>query len=267
MSFLKQRTLSAGVLIVGFLFTCSIMLPVVGLSKPNAIDLPSRLLSPSSSHFFGTDGFGRDIFTRCLYAVRLDLFVCAVITFVPMIFGVVAGSISGYFGGWFDTIMSRFIEMLLAFPFLILVIAVVAISGPGLTGVFVAVLAIGWTLYARISRAEMLVIRDQEFVLAAKTLGFSTTRIIFRHAMPSLLRSNVVFSMSDFVSNLLLLAGLSYLGLGVQAPTAELGSMIAEGQQYLSQAWWIAVVPGAIVVLLGSGLSMIGDGSADRMTV
>jgi peptide/nickel transport system permease protein len=164
-----------------------------------------------------------------------------------------------------DGVTVRLIDAFIAFPFMVLVIAVVAIMGPGLSGVYIGVLAVGWTLYARLTRGEMLVLREQQFILAARSLGYSTGRIILRHAMPNLIRSNLVFSMADIVLNLLLLAGLSYLGLGVQAPTPELGAMVAEGQQVLLQAWWVTTLPGAVIVLLGSGFSMVGDAVADRL--
>ncbi|MFQ5427163.1 MAG: ABC transporter permease, partial [Gaiellales bacterium] len=129
----------------------------------------------------------------------------------------------------------------------------------------IAVLAVGWALYARLTRGEMLVLREQEFMVAAKGLGYSNARIIFRHAMPNLLRTNLVFSAADLVLNLLLLASLSYLGLGVQPPNAELGAMVAEGQSVLQQAWWVATLPGIVIVTLGASFSMIGDGLADRL--
>jgi peptide/nickel transport system permease protein len=261
----SNATLTVGVALVGTLALAAVLAPVIAPADPNALDLPNRLLGPSWSHWMGTDSFGRDILSRTLYAIRLDLVVVLIITYVPMTVGMMVGAFAGYYRGWVDGLAVRVIDALIAFPFMVLVIAVVAILGPGLSGVYIGVLTVGWTLYARVTRGEMLVLREQQFILAARTLGYSTPRIIFRHAMPNLIRSNLVFSMADIVLNLLLLAGLSYLGLGVQAPTAELGTMVAEGQQFLLQAWWIAALPGAVIVLLGAGFSMIGDSLADRL--
>lgn len=258
-------TLAIGVAIVGVLTIGGILAPWVAPEHPNVIDLPNRLLEPSWSHWMGTDSFGRDIFSRTLHAIRLDLLVVMIITYVPMVFGMVVGALAGYYRGWVDGVTVRIIDAFIAFPFMVLVIAVVAILGPGLAGVYIGVLAVGWTLYARLTRGDMLVLREQQFILAARALGYSPWRVIFRHAMPNLIRSNLVFSMADIVLNLLLLAGLSYLGLGVQAPTPELGAMVADGQTVLLQAWWVTTLPGAVIVLLGAGFSMIGDSLADRL--
>ena len=258
-------TLGVGIAIVGALAVAGFFASVIAPADPNAVDLTQRLLSPSGKHWMGTDPFGRDIFTRTLYAIRLDLVVVLIITYVPMVFGMIVGALAGYFRGWVDAITVRVIDAFIAFPFIVLVIAVVAILGPGLKGVYIGVLAVGWTLYARLTRGDMLVLREQQFILAARTLGYSPRRVILRHAIPNLIRSNLVFSMADIVLNLLLLAGLSYLGVGVQAPTAELGAMVADGQSFLQQAWWVTTLPGVVIVVLGAGFSMIGDSLADRL--
>ncbi|MDE0195069.1 MAG: ABC transporter permease [bacterium] len=258
-------TLGVGIAIVGALAVAGFFASLIAPADPNAVDLTQRLLSPSREHWMGTDPFGRDIFTRTLYAIRLDLVVVLVITYVPMVLGMIVGALAGYFRGWVDAVTIRVIDAFIAFPFIVLVIAVVAILGPGLQGVYIGVLAVGWTLYARLTRGDMLVLREQQFILAARTLGYSPRRVILRHAVPNLIRSNLVFSMADIVLNLLLLAGLSYLGLGVQAPTAELGAMVADGQSFLLQAWWVTTLPGVVIVVLGAGFSMIGDSLADRL--
>ena len=213
----------------------------------------------------GTDTFGRDIASRVIYAIQLDLRVIFLITYVPLVIGILIGAFAGYYGRWLDSLAMRLVDVAISLPFLVLVLAIVAIVGAGLTGIYIGVLMVGWALYARLTRGEMLVLREQDFMLAARGLGYSTGRIVFRHAMPNLLRSNIVFSAADLVLNLLLLASLSYLGLGVQAPTAELGSMVAEGQNVLLQSWWVATLPGLVIVVLGASFSMIGDGLADRL--
>lgn len=258
-------TFSVGLGIIALAVTASILAPLLAPYDPNEIDLAHKLTAPSWEHLLGTDTFGRDILSRVLYAVRLDLVVVVIVTYVPLVIGMVVGAYAGYDGGWLDSLAMRLVDAVIAFPFLVLMIAIVAIAGAGLTGVYIGAIVVGWALYARLTRGEMLVLREQDFMLAGRTLGYSTTRIVFRHAMPNLLRSNLVFSAADLVLNLLLLASLSYLGLGVQPPTAELGAMVAEGQSVLRQAWWVATIPGLVIVLLGVAFSMIGDGLADRL--
>ena len=258
-------TFYAGVAIVVAAALTAIFAPLIAPYDPNAVELVDKLLPPSASHAFGTDTFGRDIASRVIYAIRLDLQVIFVITYVPLVIGMVIGAYAGYFGGSLDAVAMGLVDIVIAFPFLVLMIAIVAIAGAGLTGVYIGVLVVGWALYARLTRGEMLSLRERDFMQAARALGYSTTRIVFRHAMPNLLRSNIVFSAADLVLNLLLLASLSYLGLGVQPPTAELGAMVAEGQSVLRQAWWVSTIPGLVIVVLGVAFSMIGDGLADRL--
>jgi peptide/nickel transport system permease protein len=258
-------TLYTGVAIVGIVALAAIFAPLIAPYDPNAQNLLASFESPSWHHLFGTDNLGRDVFSRVIYAGREDFQIAIITTYVPLVTGMLVGAIAGYGGGWADSLIMRLVDVVIAFPFLILVIAILAITGPGVTGLYIAVLAVGWSMYARLTRAEMLVLREQQFMLAAKALGFSRRRIIFRHAMPNLLRPNLVFSMADFVLNILLVASLSYLGLGVQPPTPEWGAMVADGQNFLLNAWWITTLTGLVIVAVGVGLSLIGDGLAERM--
>ena len=258
-------TLWTGVGILGVVALAAIFAPLIAPYAPNQQNLADAFQSPSWSHLMGTDNLGRDLFSRVVYAARVDLQIGVITTYVPLVTGVVLGAIAGYFGGWVDSVIMRLVDVVIAFPFLVLVIAILAVVGPGLKGMYIAVLAVGWSMYARLTRAEMLVLREQQFVLAAESLAFSRWRIIFRHAVPNLLRPNIVFSMADFVLNILLAASLSFLGLGVRPPTAEWGAMVAEGQNFLLNAWWITTLPGLVIVIVGIGLSLIGDGLAERL--
>ena len=258
-------SIGAGLLLVGIVLVPSLLVPLLGAGDPNAQDLLSALQSPSIDHFFGTDNLGRDIFTRVLYAGRLDLTVGVVTTFLPLAVGVVLGTTAGYFGGPFEAIVMRVVDIVFAFPFVVLVLAIAAIFGPGLLGVVVGISIVGWAPYARLTRGEMLSLRERQFILAAETLGYSRRRIILRHALPNLIRSSLVFSTADMVRNIATLASLSYLGAGVQIPTPEWGAMIAEGQTYLLSAWWLTTLPGLVLVVAGVGFSLIGDGVADRL--
>lgn len=260
----SSMTLWAGSAIVAVVALAAVLAGILAPYPPNEQNLLDTLQAPSGSHLFGTDELGRDVFSRVLYGLRVDLLLGIVTTYVPLIFGMTLGALAGYYGGWRESVVMRTADITIALPFIVLVLAIVAIVGPGLKGVYIGLTFVSWALYARLTRAEMLVLREQQFMVAARSLGYSTPRIVFRHAIPHLLRPNIVFSMADIVLNILALASLSYLGVGVQPPQAELGAIIAEGQQYLLSAWWITSLPGFVLVLLGVGFSLVGDGFADR---
>lgn len=260
-----RAALFVGIGIVALLLVLSLLQPLLGLAPPNQQNLNAVLQAPSAHHLFGTDDLGRDMLSRTLVASRLDLAVAGLVTLLSVVIGVVFGAAAGFFGGATDAVIMRFADVVLAFPFLVLVLAVVAIFGPGLTGVYVGVPLVGWSLYARLTRAQMLVVREKEYVLAARTLGFSTWRTLLRHAAPNVWRPALVYSMADVVLNIMLLATLSYLGVGVQPPQAEWGGLIAEGQSYLLGAWWISTLPGLVVVFVGIGFSLAGDAVADML--
>jgi len=257
-------TLWLGLGIVAAIVFACFAAPLLGFANPNGQNLAESLQAPSLKHPFGTDTLGRDIFTRVLYGGRIDITFAFVTTIVPFALGALVGAFAGYRGGWVDTLVNRIVDTVVAFPFIVLILAVVAIAGPGLTGAYIGVFAVGWALYARLTRGEMLVERERDYILAAKTLGYSTPRIVFRHALPNVLRASIVFAMADVVLNILLLTALSYLGLGVSPPTPEWGALVAEGQDVLLTAWWVATLPGLVIVLVGVGFSLIGDGIADR---
>jgi peptide/nickel transport system permease protein len=260
----SKATFVAGGTIILAILLASLVTPFLGLDKPDDQHLLSTLQAPSLAHPFGTDSLGRDILTRCLYAAKTDLLFAAVVTYAPVLLGVTLGALAGYFGGWLDAFVMRLVDTVMAFPFLVLILAFVAAFGPGLRGAYVGVLVIGWSIYARLARGEMLALREREFMLAARTCGYSNARVIFRHGVPNLLQAPLVFSMADMVLNIVLLASLSYLGLGVQPPTPEWGAMVADGQSYLLTSWWVATLPGLTIVLVGLGFSLLGDGLAER---
>lgn len=258
-------TLKVGVSIVGMIVLAGVFAPLIAPYDPYHQDFLSALQPPSLAHPFGTDMIGRDVFSRVLYGIRIDMQIGFFTTYVPMIYGVAIGAAAGYFGGWFDAFMMRLLDIFMAFPFLVLIIVVLSILGPGVHNIYIAVFLVAWTMYARLARAEMLVERNKDYILAARTLGFGSGRIIFRHALPNIINSSIVFSMADFVLNILLVSGLSFLGLGVQPPLPEWGAMIAEGRDFIFQAWWISTLPGFVVVVAGAGLSLIGDGLSQRL--
>lgn len=253
--------IGGGILLL--LVLVAVFAPLIAPYGQNELDFQNLLSGPSPQHLFGTDENGRDVFSRTLYALRVDLAIVVFVTYIPLPIGVLVGAIAGYFGGWVDAIISRVTDVMIAFPFFVLVIGVIAIVGPGVKGMMIGVPIAAWALYARLARSEMLVLREQQFMLATTALGYSRRRAIFRHAVPNLMRSALVYSTIDMVVNLLLLASLAYLGLGAQPPSAELGSIINEGQSTLLSAWWVATLPGLVVVLFGIGAGLVGDGLSD----
>lgn len=224
-----------------------------------------RLVAPSLAHPFGTDNFGRDILSRVIWGARIDLQMALIGVIFPFLLGTCIGAISGYVGGRVDALCMRLIDIVLAFPFLVLMLAIMAILGPGLGSFYIAMALVGWVSYARLIRSQILILKESDFALAAKSLGFSHRRILFGHLMPNALFSSVVFCMSDAVLVLLNGAAVSYLGLGVQPPTAEWGTMVAEGQSFITSAWWICTFPGLAVVTLAMGFSLLADGVAERL--
>lgn len=242
----------------------SLLSPLI-YPHPNAQNLAQILQGPSLAHPMGTDELGRNVFARALHAGLLDIGASLAMTAVPLIGGVALGALAGYRGGWSDTLVMRFVDLLVAFPYYLLVLVVIAILGPGLLSILIAVWSIGWTAYARIARAEMLVVREQPYIAAACAMGFSGWRVVGRHALPNIVRPCLVFSINDLVANITLLASLSFLGFGIQPPTPEWGAMIADGQLYVLTAWWIATLPGILLLLWGIGLSLMSDGLAERL--
>lgn len=231
---------------------------------PLAQDVRARLLPPSGAHWFGTDDLGRDVFARTIHAIRVDLPLAFLGSFLPGIVGVVLGALAGYVGGWFDSVVMRLADIVQAFPSYVLFLVIAFVVGPGPTAFIVAAVVLAWTSYARLVRAQVLVIRELEYVMAARTSGLGHLRVLGRHVLPNAMPQAIVYFASDLVLALLALAGLSFLGLGISQPTPEWGSMIATGQQYLRSAWWLATIPGLAVVLVGGAFALISEGIDDR---
>jgi len=260
-------TLKFGLTIVLLWIMAALFAPWLTPMDPNAIDLENVLQPPGGQWLLGTDHVGRDILTRVIYSARIDLWMGFLGVLAPLLIGVTIGLFSGYFGGLTDAVMMRAVDITLAFPFLILVLAIVAMLGPGVGNFIIALAVVAWVSYARLIRAEVMVIKNTEYIQAAKTLGYHPMYIIFRHVLPNALSPVIVYAMTDAVLVILAGASLGFIGLGVQPPTAEWGVMIADGQPYVIQAWWICFFPGLAAISLGVGLSMIGDGLARVLRV
>jgi peptide/nickel transport system permease protein len=259
-----NTNLRIGGIIVVLWVLIALLAPWLAPYDPIAHDLSSKLQGPSLAHWFGTDNFGRDILSRVIYGTRIDLKMGVIGVLFPFIIGTVLGSVAGYAGGWIDAVLMRVVDVVIAFPFLVLLMAIITILGPGLMSFYIALAMVGWVSYARLVRAQILVLKTSDFVVAARSLGFSTPRILFRHIVPNCLAGSIVFSMSDVVLTTLAGSALSYIGLGVQPPTAEWGLMIKDGQNFIAIAWWITTFPGLAIVLLTLGFSLLADGLAER---
>ena len=260
----SNTNLKIGIVLLILIILAGLFAPFLSPYDPYFQDYNVILLPPSLEHFFGTDNYGRDVFTRVLYGTRLDLQIGFYTTYVPLTYGLMIGAYAGYFGGTLDTILMRFTDTAMAFPFIVLIIFILAILGPGIQNIYIAVFLVAWTMYARLARSEMLVEKNKDYIIAAQVLGFGTNRIILKHAMPNIITSSIIFSMFDFVLNILLVSGLSFLGLGVQPPTPEWGAMVAEGRDFILDAWWISTLPGLVIVLTGFTMCLIGDGLSER---
>ncbi|MBY5713770.1 ABC transporter permease [Rhizobium leguminosarum] len=257
--------LSAGLLL--FFVLVAIAAPLVAPYDPIMQNAEVRLQAPSLLHPFGTDNFGRDILSRVIWGARLDLQMALIGVIFPFLIGTTVGTIAGFFGGIVDALFMRLVDIILAFPFLVLMLSIIAILGPGLGSFYIAMALVGWVSYARLIRAQMLVLKGSDYAVAAVSLGFSRPRIMFRHLLPNAIAGSIVFSMSDATLVLLSGAAVSYLGLGVQPPIAEWGVMVAEGQSFITTAWWITLFPGLSIVCLAFGFSMLGDALGELLGV
>ena len=254
-----------GGIIVLALILASICAPLITQYDPNAQDLLHTYAHPSGEHWLGTDQLGRDVYSRIVYAGRIDLVTAFLAVFFPFLLGTALGCLAGYYGRFIDTVVMRLVDIVVAFPFIVLVLALVFVLGAGQRSIIIAITIVGWVSYARIVRGEILVQKRLEYVLAARAAGLSDTRIIVRHLLPNVITQAIVFSMSDIVLSMLAIVTLSYLGAGIPQPTADWGSMISDGQSLITSQWQIATLPGIAIVLTGLGLSLLGDGLAELL--
>lgn len=256
-------TLLAGLVLLAAIVAIAVLGPVLLPTKPDAFGLP--LQPPSLAHPFGTDNFGRDVLTRVVYAAHLDLLIGIVPTSITLVTGVILGSIAGYYGGKIDTVIMRVADVVMAFPFIVLVIGIIAMLGPGLRNLFIAIALVGWISYARLVRGEILVVKHQDYVVAAEALGNTSRAVLLRHVLPNVIGQTIVYAMSDAVLNILLGAALSFLGLGVQPPTPSWGNMLYNAQSYFFNAPWITLYPGAMILATVLCINFIGDGLRDAL--
>ena len=261
---LKQNKMTwVGMIILAFIILLSIAAPLITPYDPVKINIAEKFQPPSWNHWFGTDEVGRDIFTRILYGARLSLGFGILVIVVAAVVGLVIGTISGYFGGIVDQIIMRIVDMVLAFPNLILAMALAAVLGPNLQNAMIAIAIVKIPVYIRLARSEALVIKEKLFVKSAETFGIKRSRIIIKHIIPNAVSPVIIQATLDVGDAILLIATLGFLGLGAQPPTPEWGAMISAGWTYLLTYWWYPTFPGLFLFLSSGALNLIGDGIRD----
>lgn len=263
-----KRALSNPLALSGFIIISCILLlalfaPLIAPYEPDAIDVQAILLSPSSNHWMGTDALGRDVFTRMLYGARISLLVGLVAVGIATAIGIVLGAIAGYYRGWVDMIIMRAVDVMLSIPTFFLILAVIAFLTPSIWNIMVIIGLTSWMGVTRLVRAEFLSLRNREFVMASETLGASDKRLIFKHLLPNSMTPVIVSSVLGVASAVLIESGLSFLGLGVQAPQASWGNILTDGKEYIQFAWWLSLFPGLAILITVLGYNLLGEGLRD----
>ena len=254
----------AGLVLVLALVLAAALAPWIAPHDPIAQDLGNRLLPPGTpGHWLGTDDFGRDILSRILHGARITLQIVALVALTAPVLGLLVGTVAGYFGGWVDAVLMRVTDIFLAFPRLILALALVAVLGPGVGNAVLAIALTAWPPYARVARAETLTVRSSDYIAAVKLQGAGSARIIWGHIMPMCLPSVIIRVTLDMAGVILIAAGLGFLGLGVQPPMPEWGLMISSGRKFLIDQWWVATMPGLAIFIVSLGFNLLGDGLRD----
>lgn len=260
-----DRKLKVGAILLAIIVAIGVAAPLITPYPPNQQDLLNALAAPSSQHWLGTDDLGRDVLSRIIYAIRIDLPVAFLCAFLPMLLGTFLGALAGYFGGLLDAVISAAITVLRAFPIYVFLIALSFALGAGVNSIVVSYVLVGWVVYARLIRAEVLRMRGADFVAAAEVGGLSRTRVLFSHLLPNSYRQTATYLPADIVLAVVVFSAFSFIGLGVQGEQAEWGAMINEAQPFVQQEWWLAAAPGAAIVLLGLALLLIGDSLEERL--
>ncbi len=255
----------AGFVIIATILLLALFAPFIAPFDPDAIDVKAILLSPSSQHLMGTDGLGRDVFSRMLFGARISLLVGIVAVGIATAIGVMLGAISGYYRGWVDIFIMRLVDVMLSIPTFFLILAVIAFLTPSIWNIMIVIGLTSWMGVTRLVRAEFLSLRGREFVLASQTLGARDGRLIFRHLLPNSLTPIIVSSVLGVASAVLIESGLSFLGLGVQAPQASWGNILTDGKEYIQFAWWLSLFPGLAILITVLGYNLLGEGLRDAL--
>jgi peptide/nickel transport system permease protein len=261
----RNRSAVAGLVVVAVLVFSALFAPWLAPYDPYRVNLDNRLQPPDAAHLLGTDELGRDILSRLLYGARVSLWVGIVTVAASALIGVTGGLVAGYLGGYWDAVIMRVVDVFLAFPVILLAIAIVAVRGPGLNNVLIALALVYWTAYARVARSVVLTLREEEYMWAARTLGASPPRIMVRHLLPNAVAPLVVLASLGMGTAILAEAALSFLGLGIQPPEASWGSMLNSGMQFLRDASFMTTLPGLAIFVTVLGFNLLGDGLRDAL--
>ncbi|MGE7471571.1 nickel transporter permease [Bosea sp. NPDC003192] len=263
LAFRKNPAAVVGLVIVLALLLMAAFAPLIAQHDPLAQALDQRLLAPSAKHWFGTDALGRDIFSRVVYGTRVTLVIVMLVVITVGPLGLLIGCAAGYFGGWVDTVLMRITDVFLAFPRLVLALAFVAALGPGLENAVIAIAFTAWPPYARVARAETMIIRNADYISAMRLQGASQMRIVLKHVVPMCVPSLIVRTTYDMAGIIIIAAGLGFLGLGAQPPIPEWGAMISTGREQIFDQWWVATFPGIAICVVALGFNLLGDGLRD----
>ncbi|ADO10521.1 Putative ABC transporter, inner membrane component [Pantoea vagans C9-1] len=263
----RQRvtSLTVGLTLVAILILMALLAPLIAPFDPNMQTMSTRLLAPSAQHWFGTDGFGRDLLSRVIYGARPTLLLVLLILVLTIPAGLLIGITAGYVGGWTERLLMRITDIFLSLPNLVIALALVAILGPGLMNGALALALTSWPPFARQARAETLALRRSDYLAAARMQGITGFRLMFGHILPLCMPTAVVRAALSLGGIILAAAGLGFLGMGVQPPTAEWGSMVAEGSKVIFDQWWVAAAPGAAILFASLAFNLTGDGLRDRL--
>lgn len=262
----KKNPLSvAGLVIIAFLAMIAILAPVISPYEPTKINVHNVLSPPSSEHLFGTDELGRDVLSRMIWGARISLMVGFIAVGIAITIGTIVGSISGYYGGKIDAVLMRFVDMMLAFPTFFLILAVIAIVEPSISTIMIVIGLTGWMDVARLVRAEFLTLKERDFVLAARAIGASDLRVMFRHIIPNALSPVFVAATFGIAGAILVESGLSFLGLGVQPPDPSWGNILTSGKDNITVAWWLSLFPGLAILITVLSYNLVGEGLRDAI--
>ena len=264
-SFKKSKVSLVGAGIVIFFILLAVIGPFIAPQGINEQDLTKRLLAPSADHWFGTDDFGRDIFSRIIHGARISLWVGFFSVILSVIIGSLLGIIAGYYGKWIDTIISRIFDIMLAFPSMLLAIAVVSVLGPSLQNALIAIAIINVPNFGRLIRSKVLSVKEEEYIVAAKAIGMRDARILFSHILPNSITPIIVQGTLAIATAIIEAAALGFLGLGAQAPAPEWGKMLADARKFLLNAPWTMIFPGLAIMLTVLGFNLMGDGLRDAL--